>query len=119
MRYMGALVLFLAATGLFGQPAPTRVFIDPSSRWMSLHDKDGSGAPLEMTLDIRKTCPSVIAVTDSREAAKYAVVFHRTGSSSGSVVIYAGQEIVHTFKPGHASSLQKVATAICEFVKKP
>jgi hypothetical protein len=110
------LLLALIASAAFGQSAPKRVFVDPASRWISIHDSTGSGAPGEFSLDVMKSCPAVIALTDARESADYTVLISRSGVSSGSVLIYAGGSVVHSFKPGHSSTLRKVADAVCDFV---
>jgi hypothetical protein len=93
------------------------LYVDPSSRWISMHDSAGTGAKAEFTLDILKACSQSVVPVDQRETADYTVSFDRTGISSGSVVIYAKGDVVNSFKPGHASTLQKVADTVCEFVK--
>jgi len=112
----------------FGQGTPTpedqkpdvqksRLYVEPSSRWISMHDSAGTGAKAEFTLDILKSCSKYIVAVDGRESADYTVLIDRTGISSGSVVIYARGDVVDSFKPGHAASLQKVADTVCDFVK--
>jgi hypothetical protein len=104
----------LVSFSMFGQVAPKKVFIDPASKWTSLHDDKGSGTPAELAATLTKSCPSVIVTLDP-ESATYAIsVFRDTGA--GSVVIYSGKEMVNSFKPGFFSTLQKVSATICSFI---
>jgi hypothetical protein len=116
MLNRSTLLAAFALSAAFAQSAPKRVFVDPASRWISIHDSNGSGATNEFTIDILKSCPAVVSLTDGRESADYTVSFSRSGSSAGSVLIYAGGAVVHSFKPGHASTLRKMAESVCEFV---
>ncbi len=116
MRNRRTLLAAFAVSAAFAQSSPKRVFVEPASRWISIHDSNGSGAPNEFTIDVLKSCPAVISVTDGRESADYTVSFSRSGNSVGSVLIYAGGAVVHSFKPGHSSTLRKVAESVCKFV---
>ena len=107
---------FGVRSATFSQSPTKRIFIDPASRWISIHDRDGSGARNELTMDILKSCPAVLGVTDGLESADYTVSFSRSGNSVGSVLIYAGGTVAHSFKPGHTSTLKKVAETVCAFV---
>jgi hypothetical protein len=129
MRAIIALALaFAFPFAAVGQGTPTpetqkpdvqksHLFVEPSSRWISMHDSAGTGAKAEFTLDILKSCSKYIVPVDGPETADYTVSIDRTGISSGSVVIYAKGDAVNSFKPGHSSTLQKVADTVCDFVK--
>jgi hypothetical protein len=95
------------------QNTRTKLFIDPASRWISIHDKDGSAAPGEFAIDVLNSCPAKLTVTDAKDSADYVALISRTGSSVGSVLIYAKGELVQSFKPGHTAMLRKVAERVC------
>jgi hypothetical protein len=97
--------------------APKRVFVDPASRWMSIHDKEGTNSANEFIRDAIKSCPETIVFTDDRSSADYSVSISRSGVSAGSVIIYANGSLAYSFKPGHAATLLKVAQSVCDYVQ--
>src|ERR1035438_3976183 len=107
---------FALSSSALTADSPKRLFIDPATRWESIHDKTGTGAKAEITLDILKACPSAVQIVDSRETADYSALIDRTGMSAGSVVISSGGVVVNTFKPGHSATLTKVAASLCRFI---
>jgi hypothetical protein len=51
------------------QSTAKKLFIDPASHLISIHDKDGSAAPGEFAIDVLKSCPATLTVTDSKDLA--------------------------------------------------
>jgi len=110
------ILAFVALAPVRADAPGKRLFIDPATRWISIHDQTGTGAKAEFTTDILKACPSMVQVVDSREMADFTVLIDRTGSSAGSVLISSGGVVVDSFKPGHTATLRKVADTVCEFI---
>ncbi len=106
----------LAITATAGAEAPPSLFVDPSSRWVSIHDKDGTGAALEFTKEFAKSCPEV-SISDRREGAAYSVVFQRNGYNSGNVQVCANGKLADSFVPGHTATFAKVVRRVCDISK--
>ena len=113
---MKTVVWVLLAGLALAEGAPKRVFVDPATRWMSIHDKEGTNSANEFIRDAVQSCPEAITFTDDRASADYSVSISRTGTSAGSVIIYAQGTLTYSFKPGHTATLMKVAQAVCEYV---
>lgn len=111
-RIAFAAVLTVAASA---NSSGNGVYIDPASRWESIHDPKGSSAPGDFAIDMQKACPSVPLSSD-RESARYVVTFNRTNANAGSLLIYSDGSVVLAKKPGHSATLRKVAVEVCSFV---
>jgi hypothetical protein len=110
------ILAFLAAP-MVGQTKPATIYIDPATRWESVHDQTGIGSKAELTMALLKACPETLQSVDSRETANFTVLVQRVGASSGQALIYSGGALVNSFKPGFGATLKKTADRVCTFVR--
>lgn len=112
------ILLFAVACHGSAQSPLKRLYIDPTSKWESLHNSNGDGASVEIAKEFLKVCPSLVAVTRDEASADYTLSFMRK-AGSGSATIYARGNAVHAFKPGFSARLRKVAETTCLFIASP
>lgn len=115
MKKIVVMLLCVISVALSAQPK--RLYIDPDTRWISIHDPNGGGAKSELSLHLAQRCAAVVTVNE-RKTADYSVLIDRTGNSAGAATIYdATGTAVESFKPGHTATLKKVADRVCDFIR--
>jgi hypothetical protein len=103
----------LIAPAIAQTPRKT-VFIDPSSRWESLHDTNGSGTPTELAIYFEKSCKAIWVARDAGKADYTVALYRKAGG--GSAVVYAGDRVAFTFKPGFGAKLTQAADKACFWI---
>jgi hypothetical protein len=89
-----------------------KVYVDPATKWPSMHDTQGVGSAMELASDLAKSCGLTVT---SDPAAQWKVTVYRQGGG-GKAVIWRNGDLVHEFRPGFSTTLRKTAERICAWI---